>query len=182
MFEGDYVEFCKKWLNINAEKVHGGKILEVGIYESETTIRKIAEKMNPKSYISVDNIEGIGADKEMEHYYLSDLFGHNFFDVVISVREINKMKDWKKLVREMSLVLNVEGILILTAMSPLNIENYQDPNNEWLFTKTDLYNIFQGFSIQEITENDQGEVFFVGVKKEIALNDISGISVSEVTF
>jgi len=180
MFEGDYVEFCKKWLNINAEKVHGGKILEVGIYDSETTIRKITEKMNPNSYISVDKIEGIGADKEMQHYYLSDLFGHNVFDVVISVREINIVKDWKKLIREMSLVLNVEGILILTAKSPTNITNCDDPNVEWLFTKNDLYNIFRGFSIQELTENDNGEVFFAGMKKEIALNDISNLLVYEV--
>jgi SAM-dependent methyltransferase len=170
MSEQTCVEFGKKWLNIYAEKVNGGKVLEVSLQDS--ILRAITKKMNPHSYIEV------GVDEIISIYDLTKHFGSNNFDVVICVGMLEHIRDWKKAIREISNILNIEGLVILTTHSP-EFEK-QSEFDYWRFTSNDLYDMFQGFSIQEITNGSEHEVLFAGIKKEIWLADISGLHVFEV--
>jgi len=163
-------EFGKKWLNINAEKVNGGKVLEVSLQDS--ILRTIIEKMNPHSYIEV------GINEIVSYYELAKYFGSNVFDVVICTELLEYVRDWKKIIRELSNVLNVEGLIILATHSP-EFEKRSE-FDYWRFTLNDLYNMFQGFSIQEISKSPEHEVLFAGIKKEIWLADISNLCVFEV--
>ena len=165
-------EFGKKWLNINAEKVNGGKVLEVSLQDS--ILRTIIEKMNPHSYIE------IGVDEIVSIYNLTKHFGSNYFDVVICVGMLEHIRDWKKAVREISNILNVEGLVILITHSP-GFEKHSEPDDDyWRFSSNDLYDMFQGFSIQEISKSPEHEVLFAGLKRETWLADLSGLSVFEV--
>lgn len=175
MFVDDYLEFGKKWLNIHAEIIHAGKVLEVSFRDN---FRSTIERMNPKSYFNVSPKLGPGADKELNPYELTKVFEKNYFDVVICDL-LQYMKDWKRVVWSITTILNVRGLLIVASRSVSHNKEYA-ADLHWRFTTHSLYEVFRGFSIEELKECSDDGALFVGVKREIWTNDISSILAQEV--
>ena len=174
MFSDDYFEFGKKWLNINAEKVHDGKIVEISFCD---TFRAMLSKMSARFYLGISPKDGPGVDKILNPYDVVDFFGRTYFDVVICDL-LQYSKDWKRIVWGLKNILNVEGILIIGTRSlPHEREHHSD---HWRFTTNILYEAFRGFSIQELKDCPDNGILFIGTKREICSNDISDILADEV--
>jgi hypothetical protein len=174
MFEADYFEFGKKWLNINADMVHGGKILEVSFLD---TFRPIVTKMSPSMYVNASSKNGPGVDIEESPYNLVETFGKTYFDIVIC-DVLQYIKDWKRAVWALSSILNVHGFLMLGTRSIHHEKEH--PSDHWRFTTNILYEAFRGFSIQELKDCDNNGVLFAATKRELCMNDTSSILAHEV--
>jgi len=174
MFNENYFEFGKKWLNINADMVHGGKVLEVSFLD---TFRPIVTKMSPSMYVNASSKNGPGVDIEESPYNLVETFGKTYFDIVIC-DVLQYIKDWKRAVWAINSVMNTEGILIIGTRSISH--NKECASDHWRFTTNNLYEAFRGFSIQELKECLGDGILFAGMKREISTNDISGILAHEV--
>ena len=159
--------------------VKGKNILEVGSYDVNGSVRPLAMRHNPRSYIGTDMREGPGVDEVVDACKLDVRFGAERFDVVICAEMLEHAEDWRSVVENMKSVLKEGGLLLLTTRSkgyPL----HDFPSDHWRFEVDDMKRIFADMDVLTLESDPQDPgVFVAAVDPEMysSIVDLSEITV-----
>lgn len=144
---------CFKWgvKNLTKEEVFKKRVIEVGSYDVNGTLRYIIELMEPYQYVGSDIIEGPGVDLVCPAENLVETFGKENFDLVISTCALEHMKDWQKAISNIKNVCKPNGIIIIIV--PSNWPFHEYPYDFWRYEKEDIKNIFSDCDILLMEED-----------------------------
>ena len=70
--------------NLLAEEVENKKVIEIGSYYVNGSVRPNIEYLKPKEYVGVDIIKGPCVDVVCDSSKIVEKFGKNSFDIVVS--------------------------------------------------------------------------------------------------
>ncbi len=149
-----------------AEEVAGKRILEVGAYDVNGSVRPIVEALGPSIYIGVDMREGPRVDRICLAEDLITTFGMESFDVVICMEVMEHVCDWRKAISNMKNVLKPGGLMVLTTRSK-GFVKHDYPSDYWRYETEDMVRIF-GDMIDVIIEKDSDPGVFVRARKPMS--------------
>jgi SAM-dependent methyltransferase len=132
--------------NVLRDEVAGKRILEVGSYDENGTVRTVLEPLLPAEYIGTDMREGPRVDKIVNASDLRKAFGESSFDMVVSLEMLEHAEDWRGAIRGMKAVLRPGGSLILATVSwgfPL----HEYPHDYWRYELFDMEKILADMDI-----------------------------------
>lgn len=122
------------------------RILEVGSFDVNGSLRDYVTKMHPSVYVGVDIREGPKVDKVCDAGSLVEEFGAKSFDLVICTEMLEHAKEWRAAITNMKSVLDDNGVLLLTTRSkPFPLHAY--PHDYWRFDVGDMAVIFGDMQI-----------------------------------
>ena len=136
--------------NLNREEIEGKRVLEVGSYDVNGSLRSGVMKHNPSEYVGVDIERGPGVDVVCGSDAIVKLFGKESFDVVISTCVLEHVVSCKPSISAMKNVCKTGGIIILIVPSVWPLHNH--PVDCWRFSKKDIAAIFEDFDILILDE------------------------------
>jgi SAM-dependent methyltransferase len=135
----DYaIEWAKE--HILRCEVEGKRVLEVGAYDINGSLRDVIEPLKPTEYVGTDLRPGPGVDVVCRAEDLVEEFGINSFDVVLTTCTLEHIKDWQKAVSNMKQICRSNGIFIIIVPSREKIHLY--PGDFWRYQLTDVRVIF----------------------------------------
>lgn len=161
--------------SLQDENFDGKRILEVGAYDHNGTVRPAFANISPGEYIGIDIEAGPNVDEVCSVYELTNRFGENYFDLVINTELLEHVEDWKTAINQMKAVTKVGGLLIMTTRSR-GFQYHGYPYDFWRFSYEDMKNIFSDSEILFL-ENDPIEpgVFIKARKTNKKNRDLSDI-------
>jgi SAM-dependent methyltransferase len=117
---------------LDAAEVAGKRVLEVGAYDVNGSVRGDLERLEPASYLGTDITDGPGVDVVVDAERLKARFGADTFDVVVSTEVLEHVERWQPCLRNMLHVLRPGGLLVLTTRSP-GMPYHAYPDDYWRF-------------------------------------------------
>jgi len=150
--------------NLTIDQVKGKRVLEVGSYDVNGSLRPIIESWAPLEYIGVDIEEGPGVDLVCDVDDIVDRFGKESFDIVISTELLEHVRDWKKVISNIKNVCKQNGIMLITTRS-YGFPYHAYPNDFWRFELLDLENIFSDCIIEKLEQDRAHPGVFIKARK-----------------
>jgi SAM-dependent methyltransferase len=135
--------------NLSEEEIKGKRVLEVGAYNVNGTLRGYCLSLDPKEYIGVDLSEGNCVDRVVNAEALVQEFGKNSFDVVISTEMLEHVVEWKPVITNMKQVVKPGGVIVITTRSQ-GFPFHEYPVDAWRFEVQDMKEIFSDFTIETV--------------------------------
>lgn len=134
----------QRWVSIvlPAGAVAGRRVLEVGSYDVNGSVRPLVEAHHPATYVGVDVEDGPGVDLVVDCHGLAEAVGAGTFDVVLSTEMLEHVTDWRTCVAQMCEVVKPGGILLLTTRSP-GFPYHPFPQDTWRYTVTAMNGILR---------------------------------------
>jgi SAM-dependent methyltransferase len=138
------MNFARKILT--AERLNGKRVLEVGSFNVNGSVRDFAVNLLPAEYVGVDiSPQEKYVDQVMDACELLEKFGPEAWDVIISTEMLDHVEDWIGAIRNIKETLKPGGLLLLTARGPgFPLNNF--PSDYWRFTTDDVAAIFSDFT------------------------------------
>lgn len=130
--------------NLTAEEVSGKRVLEVGSYNVNGSVRSIIEPLGPASYLGIDMRDGPAVDLVCDISQRPAPGG--FFDVVVCAEMLEHANDWRACICNMRGSLAPGGVLLLTTRSQ-GFPLHEYPGDFWRFEKEDIEKIFSDMEI-----------------------------------
>jgi SAM-dependent methyltransferase len=149
---------------LTPEIVAGSNVLEVGSLIVQETARARVEPHGPRKYIGVDIVEGPGVDVVCPVENLRNRFGEESFDVVFATEVMEHIRDWRTAVRNMTAVLRVGGLLLITTRSP-GYPYHGSPHDYWRYDTADFSRIFAGWQLIALQDDPDRPGVFVAARK-----------------
>jgi len=148
---------------LSADEVRGRRVLEVGSYNVNGSVRPIVQGYGPARYEGVDQTPGPGVDLVMPCERLPELFSApDTFDVVISTEMLEHAKDWRVCMLAMAAVVTPGGLLILTTRSP-GFPYHPFPDDHWRFTTAMMAAILPALGLEPLSIVDDPDPRAPGV-------------------
>ena len=146
---------CLKWASENLSKIEikGKRVIEVGSYDVNGSLRYIVKFMEPTEYIGVDIENGPGVDMICPAENLVDRFGMESFDVVLSTCVLEHTKDWKTNISNIKNICKPNGIILFIV--PSDFPYHEWPYDFWRYKKEDIENIFSDCNILTLEEDNK---------------------------
>ena len=178
MCHSSVMEFGKS--HMTEAVVRGRRVLEVGSYDVNGSLRGHVVDRGPAEYVGIDIAEGPGVDLVCSACEIVARFGEASFDVIVSTEMLEHAGDWRSSINNMKSCLRVGGHLLLTTRS--KGFPYHNPPDHWRFEVADMAQIFSDFETIELAGDYQvpGVVYF-GKKLSSDRRDLSDIDVAVVT-
>lgn len=161
--------------------VMGKRVLEVGSYNVNGSLRSHVQSMKPAQYLGIDLQNGPGVDYAVDFCAMTpqrvkDLWPEPF-DLVISTEMLEHAEDWRAAINNMKSVLKPGGWLLLTTRG-VGFPRHGYPSDYWRFDCKDMQRIFADCKLRTITDPQVPGVFVLAQKltDEIAV-DLSKIEV-----
>lgn len=151
-------------INLTKKDIKGNKILEIGSYDVNGSIRSIIESLNPLEYTGIDILEGPGVDLVCSAEKLLNCFPVESFDVVISTEMIEHVKDYKKAISNIKNICTKGGIILLTTRS-YGFPYHPSPTDFWRFEIEDMENIFSDCEILVLEKDKEFPGVFIKLRK-----------------
>lgn len=142
-------------------------MLEVGSRDASAAIRSIVNQWEPASYTGVDLQAGPGVDIVAAAEDLLSCLGTERFDVVISTEMLEHVRDWKRVVHNLKMVLAPQGVLILTTRSR-GMEFHGYPLDFWRFEVADMRRIFGDMDIEVLQADEEIPGVFLRARRPAA--------------
>lgn len=144
---------CIRWAanNIKKEEIHNKRIIEVGSYDVNGSMRPIIQLLDPSEYIGVDIVEGPGVDVICQGENLVERFGLNSFDFIICTCVLEHTKEWKIVVSQLKKICKQGGIILIIVPSLWPFHEF--PGDYWRYSKEDINNIFSDCEILSLFED-----------------------------
>ena len=127
---------------LSPDEVCGKRILEVGAYDVNGSVRSVVELMEPASYLGVDIVFGPRVDRIMDCRDLIETLGECSFDVVITTEMLEHVDDWRTCITNLAGVTTVGGLLVITTRSP-GFPYHEYPADYWRYTPDVLSSILE---------------------------------------
>jgi SAM-dependent methyltransferase len=165
--------------------VSGKRVLEVGAYDVNGSIRGVIEAFGPSSYVGTDMKPGPGVDEAVRVEDLAMYFREAAFDVVVSTEMLEHVLDWRAAIRNLKAVLRPGGVMILTTRSP-GFPFHGYPGDYWRLTVDDARCIFSDMCIERL-EQDSPESPGILIRASrtnspIERDSLNGIALYSVVF
>ncbi len=146
-------EDCINWgaKNLTEEEIKGKRVIEIGSYDVNGSLRKNVELHNPGEYIGIDIVKGPGVDIICPCEKLVQKFGKNSFDIVISTCSIEHIQDWIESISNIKNICKTNGIILIIVPSDWPYHEY--PYDFWRYKKEDIKNIFSECDILKLDED-----------------------------
>jgi SAM-dependent methyltransferase len=106
-----------KWFGDLGLDFSGSRVLEVGSYDVNGSVRSIVERGEPALYVGIDQEDGPGVDRVLNIADMVKVFGCDAFDYVISTEVLEHAPRWADCIAAMVEVLKPGGTLIITTRS-----------------------------------------------------------------
>lgn len=149
-------------------RVEGRRILEVGSYNVNGSVRDILEPLGPSRYVGIDlEPQERYVDIVAEASGIIDTFGKEAFDVVVSTEMFEHCADWENAVDQMRDVLVPGGLMVITTRA-VGFPLHCYPADHWRYTPEDFGIMFRDYRVIYLgDDHDLGSpgVMFVGVKQ-----------------
>ena len=160
--------------NFTREEVEGKKILEVGSYDVNGTIRPVIELLNPLEYVGIDIEKGPGVDIVCKAEDIIKEFGKESFDIVISTELLEHIINWRKVISNFKNICKSDGIILITTRS-YGCHYHGYPHDFWRYEIQDMNNIFSDCIIEKIEPDNYDPGVFIKVRKpkKFIENDLS---------
>ena len=138
---------CLRWAanNLAREELKGKRILEVGSYDVNGSLRYVIGLTDIAEYTGVDVVEGPGVDIVSPAEKLVDRFGKDRFDIVVSTCVLEHIIDWRAAVSNIKNVCRPGGLILL--ILPSKWPFHEHPNDFWRYQLEDIRNIFSDCEI-----------------------------------
>ena len=161
--------------NLSRREIQGRKVLEVGSYNVNGSLRPILEAWKPARYTGIDIKEGSGVDIACNAESILEKFGKESFDAVISTELLEHVKDWKKVISNIKNVCKPNGIILITTRSH-GASYHGYPSDFWRYELDDMENIFSDCKILVLEKDFETPGVFIKVKKphNFIEKDLSG--------
>lgn len=153
-------------INLTKEDIQRKRVLEIGSYDVNGSIRSLVESLSPSEYMGVDLQEGPGVDLVCSAEELLNCFPLESFDVVISTEMIEHVKDWKKVISNIKNVCKKGGIILLTTRS-YGFPYHPSPTDFWRFEIDDMETIFSDCEILTLEKDREFPGVFIKIRKPI---------------
>ena len=156
------IEFGQKYLT--TEDVQGKKVIEIGSYDVNGSLRSVVESLNHQSYLGVDIVKGHGVDEICAAENLIDRFGKECFDLVISTELLEHVLNWRKTISNMKNLLRPNGVLIITTRS-LGFGYHGYPFDYWRYEVNDVRILFSDLLIETVEQDPLMPGVFIKARK-----------------
>ena len=150
--------------NLTIDQVKGKRVLEVGSYDLNGSLRPIIESWKPAEYVGIDIKEGPGVDLVCDVDDIVDRFGKESFDIVISTELIEHVRDWKKVISNIKKVCRQNGIMLLTTRS-FGFPYHAYPDDFWRYELADMEYIFSDCIIEKLEKDRLAPGVFMKARK-----------------
>lgn len=163
--------------NLKKEEVVGKRVIEVGSYDVNGSIRPYVESLTPSEYIGVDIQKGPGVDIVGDAHSLVNIFGKESFDIVISNEMLEHVKDWRKVVSNLKNICKKNGMIIITTRS-FGFRYHAWPYDFWRYELDDMKKIFSDCEILSLEKDTFKPGVFLKVKMpdKFMENDLSDLN------
>lgn len=140
--------------HLTAQEVRGKRVLEVGAFDVNGSLRPYVQSLAPQEYVGTDLRSGPGVDVVCAGEQVCARFGEERFDVVICTETLEHVEDWRAVISALKRVLAPGGVLLLTARGP-GYPRHDYPGDHWRFTPEDMRTIFADFRILALEPDPQ---------------------------
>jgi SAM-dependent methyltransferase len=141
-------------LNLTIDEVEGRRVVELGSYNVNGSLRPFIESLKPAEYVGVDIEKGPGVDIVCNAENVLERFGEESFDVVISTELLEHVRDWRKVISNIKNICKPNGLVLITTRSQ-GFPYHAYPYDFWRYELSDMQHIFSDCSIEKL-ENDWG--------------------------
>jgi len=148
------------------KQVTGRRILEVGSYDANGSIRSIWETWEPAEYVGVDIISGPGVDIVCSADDIAAKFGETRFDIVVSTEMLEHARNWRVAISNMKRVCKCGGIILITTRS-FGMPYHSWPYDFWRYEKQDMEAIFSDCEILSVEVDTGDPGIFLKARKPI---------------
>jgi SAM-dependent methyltransferase len=164
--------------NLDDLEVRGKRVLEVGSYNVNGTLRSIVMPMQPAEYLGVDMREGPCVDRVVDFTRMTEPLG--LYDVVLCAEMLEHVDEWRAAVDNLKRHIAEDGSLLLTTRSwgfPL----HEYPGDFWRFEHADMERIFGDMEILTLERDPMVPGVFIkarpprrstGTQGQCSLSDI----------
>lgn len=172
-------EFVEKVLT--AADVADRRVLEVGAYDVNGSVRPYVESLSPAEYLGVDAEVGPSVDRVVNCEHLCSEVGTGW-DVVISTEMLEHVVDWRTCITQMAEAVAENGLLLLTTRSP-GFGYHPFPLDCWRFTIPDMERIVASLGLDPIAIADDPQCagVFVLARKVGVAGSLEHIDVMAMT-
>lgn len=152
---------------ITPAMVTGKRVLEVGSYNVNGSLRSHVQSMKPAQYLGIDLQSGPDVDYAvdfcaMTSQQVKDLWPEPF-DLVISTEMLEHAGHWRAAINNMKAVLKPGGWLLLTTRG-VGFPRHGYPSDYWRFDCKDMQRIFADYKLRTIADPQVPGVFVLAQK------------------
>lgn len=169
MCDKDCINFGMK--NISIEEIKRKKVIEVGSYDINGSLKDYVQKFEPEIYVGVDIIPGKNVDVICDVVKLFDRFEIESFDVLISTEVLEHVQNWRLAISNFKKVLKTNGFLIITTRSK-GFGFHEYPHDFWRYEEDDFKYIFSDFIINSIEKDTLAPGIFIKATKPKKFNEV----------
>lgn len=165
---------------ITSDHVQGKRVLEVGSYDVNGSVRPYVESLDPYEYLGVDLQRGPGVDEVADCERLGDFVGDNDWDLVISTEMLEHVRDWRRCMCELVNVVRPGGLLLITTRSP-GFPYHPFPEDHWRYTQDQMAQILAVLNTVPIRlERDPEPGVFAFARKPHGAQSVSPNALLEI--
>ena len=139
--------------HLKPEEVKGKRVIEVGSYDMNGSLRPIVQSWKPAQYIGTDIAPGPGVDVVCDADDLIKKFGKEQFDVVISTEAVEHVRHWRTVISNLKNLCAPGGVIIVTTCMPGHYY-HPHPGDFWRYTPEDFKEIFGDCAVEAV-ESDK---------------------------
>jgi SAM-dependent methyltransferase len=165
---------------LRPDDIDGKRVLEVGSYNVNGTLRQIMADRSPAEYVGVDimrcdHTDGPClttpcVDRLCDVKDLLAEFGPESFDVVICTEMLEHVRDWAGAIHNLKGVLRGGGLILLTTRSP-GFPPHSFPDDHWRFTVANMAHVFSDCRIEHVGGDPEMVGVFVAARKPEAFEE-----------
>jgi SAM-dependent methyltransferase len=162
------LQFGEKTLR--REDIENKRVIEVGAYDVNGSLRTPIEALKPAEYVGVDISEGYGVDIVCPAEDLLKRFKEASFDAVVSTEMLEHVRDWRKVVSNFKGICRPGGVILITTRSQ-GFEYHGWPYDFWRFETSDMERIFSDFIIENLEADPSAPGVFIKARKPEAFTE-----------